>query len=93
MTPAESVGPPETCEHSIPVAQSGLRVGGNMMLAQWCSQQGAHSGKDVGSVWQDYGCFRSLNVGRGVPRDDRNPGDKFERFNWLEHAGREERHR
>jgi hypothetical protein len=51
-----------------------------MMVAQWCSQQGGahmYSGKDVGgSVWQDYGCFGSLNVGRGVPRDDRNPGDK-----------------
>jgi hypothetical protein len=51
MTPAESVGSPEMCEHSIPVTQRGLRVGGNMMLAQWCSQQGGahmYSGKDVG---------------------------------------------
>lgn len=66
-----------------------------MMLAQWCSQQGgAHSDKDVGgSVWQDYSGFGSLNVGRGVIRDGRNPGDKIERLNWLDDAGREERHR
>lgn len=95
MTPAESVGLPETCEHNVPVTWTGLRVGGNMLLAQWCSQQGgAHSDKDVGrSVWQDYGCFGSLNVGRRVIRDDRNPGTKIERLNWLDDAGREERHR
>ncbi len=48
-----------------------------MMFARWRSQQGeAHSDKDVrGSVWKVYGCFGSLNVGRSVPCNDRNPGD------------------
>jgi hypothetical protein len=79
MTPAESVGLPETCEHSIPVTQRGLRVGGNMLLAHGAHNREEHTAirRGGGSVWQDYSCFGSLSVDRGVPRDDRNPGDKY----------------
>jgi hypothetical protein len=43
MTPAESVGLPETCEHSIPVTQRGLRVGGNMLLAHGAHNREEHT--------------------------------------------------
>ena len=96
MTPAESVGLPETCEHSIPVTQGGLRAGGNMTLAQWCSQQGGtHSDKDVGgdrfgkitatlglSTWVAV-LFAIITILE----------TKIERLSWRDDAGREERHR